>query len=147
MSKSVRNLAASVMLAAVTTQLTSCAAEADPVRELGYTLVWHKARQTCVPVYPAESIRDGKQGVAVVDMQLSAEGMPTRVDVLESPDEATGLALKECASRWRLHPGVSAIHAKLYAYFVLSHGLGKVFLVNDSAQKKELLALNQVADK
>jgi len=142
MIKSVRNLVASVMLAAATIQLTSCSAEADPVRELGYSLVWQKARQTCVPDYPTESILRGKQGIAVVDMQLSPEGEPTRLQVLESPDEPTGRALRECASKWRIHPGVSSTHGKLYAYFVLSHGLGRVFLVNDSAQKKELLALN-----
>jgi TonB family protein len=133
------------MLVAATIQLTSCSAEADPVRELGYSLVWQKARQTCVPDYPVESILRGKQGVAVVDMQLSPEGEPTRLQVLESPDEATGRVLRVCASKWRIHPGVSSTHGKLYAYFVLSHGRGKVFVINDSAQKKELLALNATA--
>lgn len=111
----------------------------------GYLPFWVEAQQRCMAKYPKESLAEGHQGLAVVELQIGRDGVPVHVAVLQVPDAAIGQSVQRCASAWRMKPvepnGPDIRAGKLYFYFVNSSDSGKVYLANDPADKKALVAL------
>jgi TonB family protein len=135
-----------VVLGVCLTSLLSCQSTAPERRfHYGYLPLWADAQQHCVAEYPKESLAQGHQGLAVVGLEIGRDGTPLNVSVLQAPDAAIGRSAQLCANNWRMKPaepgGPDIRTGKLYFYFVLSSGGDKVYLANDPADKKALVAL------
>jgi TonB family protein len=135
-----------VVLGVCLTSLLSCQSTAPERRfHYGYLPLWADAQQRCVAEYPKESLAQGRKGLAVIGLEIGRDGTPLNVSVLQAPDAAIGRSAQLCANNWRMKPaepgGPDIRTGKLYFYFILSSGGGKVYLANDPADKKALVAL------
>ena len=82
------------------------------------------------PVYPVESLKANKTGVAVAQVIVETDGRPT-VEVLEAPDEHIAAGVKIALSRWTFKPlmaqgSVYRAQARLTFYFRIDSGKGIV---------------------
>lgn len=139
-----RYLQLGVVLAACLASLVSCHSPSTE-RRYGYLPLWTEAQQRCVAEYPSESLAQGHQGLAVAELEIGRDGTPLRVAVLQAPDDAIIRSVQLCAGNWRMKPveagGPDIRRGKLYFYFTVLSGKARVFLANDPADKKALIAL------
>jgi TonB family protein len=112
--------------------LTARASFAPAVVKVAELSLRKAAIQTAMPEFPAESVKRGASGVAVVQILFDAQGVVTRTKILEAPDELTSQAVLVAARQWRIKPqtvnGDSVyIKSKLTFYFVIDRpGVGHV---------------------
>lgn len=110
-----------------------------------YVSMWTQARHRCVPQYPNGSVRSNHQGLGVAELTFTVYGQVARTALLEAPDVETAEAVKTCASQWVLGPTTpvetASRHGKLFFYFRIADGVGKVYAANDPAQKALLISL------
>lgn len=67
---------------------------------------------TGAPRYPAKAARDGIEGYAVLEFDLSAEGKPVNINVIEvSPSDIFVVTSVQALSTWQYSPGQSTCHA------------------------------------
>lgn len=63
------------------------------------------ARDTPYPAYPANARRRGREGLVVIRLEVSAEGLPDNVEIVESSgDESLDNAARTTLARWTLRP-------------------------------------------
>jgi len=139
-----RYLQPGILLGACLALLVSC--QSSPIeKRYGYLPFWTEARQRCVAEYPSESLAHGHQGLAVAELEIGRDGTPLRVSILQAPDDAISRSVQLCADNWRMKPveagGPDIRRGKLYFYFTMLSGKARVFLANDPADKKALVAL------
>ncbi|HBY40945.1 MAG TPA: hypothetical protein DEH24_16085 [Alteromonas sp.] len=66
---------------------------------------------TGAPRYPAKAARDGIEGYAVLEYDLSAEGKPVNINVIEvSPSDIFVVTSVQALSKWQYTPGKSTCH-------------------------------------
>ena len=68
----------------------------------------HSAVFAPLPAYPVESVRNRKQGVAVVQVEVGTSGLVEELHVLEAPDEFIRSAVQGAIKRWRFRPAKRA---------------------------------------
>lgn len=91
------------------------------------------------PRYPSTSLAKNVSGVVVATVTLDVLGRQTRgVEILESPDAATGRAVRDAVRQWTFKPlgspsRVTAITGNIIFYFHLMGGSGMV-LSSDELQ-------------
>jgi len=83
------------------------------------------------PAYPSTSLANNITGVAVAAVTIDVNGTVRDVTIVDSPDDATGTAVRNAVLRWTFRPlGVSSpadlINGKLIFYFHLQNGRGVV---------------------
>ncbi|HEY6351600.1 MAG TPA: energy transducer TonB [Candidatus Angelobacter sp.] len=139
-----RHLRLGIVLGVCLASLASCHSPSTEKR-YGYLPLWTEAQKRCVAQYPSESLVQGHQGLAVAELEIGRDGAPLRVSVLQAPDAAISRSAQLCAGNWRMKPveagGPDIRRGKLYFYFIVLSGKAKVFLANDPADKKSLIAL------
>jgi hypothetical protein len=117
------------------------------VKTYPYNRLWQDAIRRCIIEYPAASVAAGHQGVGVVVVDVDPPGNVETATVLEAPDALTARSLKACTAGFqaaRAQAGSEAIRrGKIFAYFVITGGSGRVVVLNDPRQKAELLIQRQ----
>lgn len=89
------------------------------------------ATKVVMPEYPESSVRAKKQGVAVVAVFLDENGKLGRVDLIESPDEATGNSAVNAVRQWEFQHATTegrpiAVLGKITFYFIHERGKSRV---------------------
>jgi TonB family protein len=93
------------------------------------------------PSYPPTSLERKMSGVVVAAVTINENGRTRRVDILESPDDASGRAVRDAVRQWVFRSiGVPAT-GNLVFYFRIKGGQGLV------SSPDEMKALNAVAAK
>jgi protein TonB len=112
-----------------------------PLVKLAPPVLRGRAVNPTLPEYPADSLKARKEGVVVVEITVSAEGVVTAVNVLESPDALMGESVVNCLKRWRFDPPRSVDNTqvfrsegKLAFYFKLEGG--KPVVVDAAAARR-----------
>lgn len=82
------------------------------------------ASKTVMPDYPEKAVKEGKQGVAVVELEYDGQGVVTEVKVIEAPTDTIGRAVVSAVKQWRFRTSSYkgeplAVRGKLTFYFVL----------------------------
>jgi len=72
------------------------------------------------PVYPKSAKEEGVQGIVLLSVALDAEGVPTDIRVLRSPDPRLSEAALEAARQWRWEPARTSEGKALPVYFTLT---------------------------
>lgn len=89
------------------------------------------------PTYPKTSLEQNVTGVVVANVRVDLDGRMRSVKIVESPDAATGRAVRDALSQWIFKPlnapRVNVITGDLIFYFHLADGRG-VVLSSDELQ-------------
>jgi hypothetical protein len=121
---------------------SSCGSKQDETLILPYGILWQKATRNCLPDYPESSMVAGRSGLAIAEVAFDARGETVRSIILQSPDEAISQSVQACVSTWAIESLALGKHqvrrGKLYFYFTLSNGSGKVLLANNPNHRKLL---------
>lgn len=106
-------------------------------------LLWREANNKQLPDYPRSSIAAGHQGLAVMELEIRADGTVREFSVLQAPDSAISNSMAAYVRGFRLGPSrfgrIPLRRGKLLYYFLLARGEARVFELNDLNQKTELL--------
>jgi predicted permease len=86
------------------------------------------ASNTVKPIYPAEAVRRGIEGVVVARIRAGRDSRMERVDILQTPDPLLATAVTQALMQWRIgSTGRSmALEGKVTFYFRLERGHGRV---------------------
>ncbi len=98
---------------------------------LGEGVLHKKAVEKILPVYPETSMRERVTGVGVASLRIGKDGRVDSVEILESPDAATGQSIREAVSKWVFEPTTIRgqpveVVGKLTFYFRFEEGTGPV---------------------
>jgi Gram-negative bacterial TonB protein C-terminal len=111
--------------------------------QFGGQALRHLAKAKVLPSYTPDSITQHHTGVAVAEIAVNGRtGAVTAVQVLQSPDHATGTAVAAALRKWRFRP-VTVRHkpvnfaGRLIFYFEIMHGKGVV--LNPDQMRETLL--------
>jgi predicted permease len=87
------------------------------------------ASNTVKPVYPAEAVRRGIEGVVVARTRSGHDSRMLRVDILQAPDPLLAAAVTQALMQWRtseFRSDIVAIEGKVTFYFRIERGRGRV---------------------
>jgi TonB family protein len=90
------------------------------------------ATKIVMPAFPEAARKRGAKGVAVAELELNAEGVVVRFQILESPDPLIKVAVAEAVQKWKFQPQtlngepVNIIGKLTFYYLVDGHGEGRV---------------------
>jgi hypothetical protein len=125
--------------------LGSCALEDPPTESYPYGSLWRDAKQRCDISYPTASLAAARVGTGVLMLDIDRLGRVRYSKVLQAPDAAMADALRACTTVFRASPrkdGASRMRrSKVFVYFAIVDGRGKVFILNDPTQKAMVLDL------
>src|SRR2546426_6486259 len=62
------------------------------------------ATKIVMPAFPETARKRGAKGVAVAELELNAEGVVVRFQILESPDPLIKVAVAEAVQKWKFQP-------------------------------------------
>jgi TonB family protein len=106
----------------------------------------HMAVKAPTPEYPSTSLANGLTGVVVATVTLDVKGQVKGVTIVESPDTATGRAVRDAVRQWIFKPRAvpsraTVIVGELIFYFHVLGGRGVV------SSSEELRALKESTTK
>lgn len=118
-------------------QPTNAKAKATPIYEAFAKLPERGLRNLALdaptPPYPEESLRQGHAGVAVIDVNVEADGHVMSTELQEAPDKLIGSKVVETVRRWRFQTwrfpdGTRDARstARVIFYFEIENGQGRV---------------------
>jgi len=124
-----------------------CNAELGRERRVAETTLRSSAIRIIQPTYPAQSIADRSEGVAVADLELAGDGSVRTVTMLESPDSEIAREITTVLKQWRFSitsaGGGKAdpqVRGKVTHYFVLDGAVGLVLSPNEQAVRMQRAA-------
>lgn len=69
------------------------------------------------PIYPVEAARKGIEGYTILEFDISSEGKPINIRVIEAyPSDVFNSAAIEAFSEWRYKPQSSSCHAVQHSF-------------------------------
>jgi TonB family protein len=84
------------------------------------------ARIVVTPEYPDDSRRNGSQGVVVAQLNIDEQGVVSKVEILEAPDDSIANAVSKPTKMWMFQPAIDdstgkaiKLSGKLTFYFVI----------------------------
>ncbi|HKN83583.1 MAG TPA: energy transducer TonB, partial [Pyrinomonadaceae bacterium] len=110
----------------------------DPVQNkervvrVGEDGIRRSAAKSTMPEYPRDAVKDGKQGVAVAELQYDGKGDVTEANIIEAPATIVGQSVIDAIKQWKFRPSTLngepiSVRGKLTFYFVLDKdGKGRV---------------------
>lgn len=104
----------------------------EKVVKVGEDGIRKSAAKIVMPIYPAASLKNKVEGVAVAEVQYNGEGAVTDVKILESPDSLTGQSVTYAMKLWKFSPSQLegkpiSVRGKITFYFAINEkGKGEV---------------------
>lgn len=124
-----------------------CSAELGRERRIAETTLRSSVIRIIQPTYPAQSIADRSEGVAVADLELAGNGSVRTVTMLESPDSEIAREITTVLKQWRFSITGAAggkadpqVRGKVTHYFVLDGAVGLVLSPNEQAVRMQRAA-------
>lgn len=96
----------------------------EPVVRVGEDGIRKSAVKTVMPSYPADAVKQRKQGTAVVELQYNGKGDVVEASILEAPADSIGDAVISAVKQWKFKTSTVkgqpiSVRGKLTFYFII----------------------------